>query len=366
MSPPSRVLLLTGVAVAGGLHRHLELLAQGLLRRGLEVHVVLPPSDALARPLAQAGASITHLHAPGKKDLALWRTLRSVVARAQADVVHVHLSSPVEMLPALLAVRAGGARRIVTTEHAPTWAPLRRPWSRTAKRVVGWGVGAVVAVCEADAAFLRAEFGVPRRKLRVVRNGVPLQGYALDRAEARRACGLPEQGVLLGYLGAMERKKGVADLLEAAASVPHVQVALAGRGTIEQELAGRGCLLLGALEDPRPFLRALDVFAFPSHQEALPFALLEAMAAGCPIVATRVGGIPEAVEDEVSGLLVPPKEPGRLAGALRRILSDPGLARRLGDAARARAEREFSADRMVEETLAVYRRLDNARAEPML
>ena len=132
MSAPARVLLLTGVAVPGGLHRHLALLAEGLLRRGLEVHVVMPP-EAPASSLTKAGASVTRLHAPGRRDLARWRALRTIVVRAAADVVHVHLSSPVEMLPALLAVRAAGARRIVTTEHAPTWSPLRRPWSASAR-----------------------------------------------------------------------------------------------------------------------------------------------------------------------------------------------------------------------------------------
>ena len=372
MTGPSRVLLLTGAASPGGLHRHLQLLAEGLLRRGVAVHAVMPAApgaDALARACAAAGGTITRLAVAGKRDVAGWRALRRLAARTGADLVHVHLSSPVEALPALLALRAGGARRVVTTEHAPTWFPLRRPWSRAAKRVVGRGVGAVIAVSEADAAFLRAEFGVPARKLHVVRNGVPLEGDGRTRGEARRACGLPEGAFLVGYLGALEEKKGLLDLLPAAASagIEGLQVVMAGEGSLGPELAARpGCLLLGRLEDPRPFLRSLDVFAFPSHQEALPLALLEAMAAGLPIVATRVGGIPEAVEDEGTGLLVPPRDRERLASALRRLAADPDLARRLGEAARARAAREFSVERMVEQTLQVYRRLDNTGAEPML
>jgi len=371
VSAPARVLLLTGAASPGGLHRHLQILAEGLVRRGVAVHVVLPKAqgaDTVARACAAAGGTVTRLAVAGKTDLAGWRALRGLTARTGADVVHVHLSSPVEAFPALLALRAGGARRIVTTEHAPTWFPLRRPWSRAAKRLVGRGVAAVIAVSEADAAFLRAAFGVPANKLRVVRNGVPLDGYGMDRAEARRACGLPEDGFLVGYLGALEDKKGVADLLRAAdcAGVRGLRVALAGEGSLRSALAARtDGLVLGPLSDPRPFLRSLDVFAFPSHQEALPLAVLEAMAAGLPLVATRVGGIPEAVEDEETGLLVPPRDPERLAAALRRLAEDPALARRLGEAARARVCREFSAERMVEQTLAVYR-LDNAAPEPML
>jgi hypothetical protein len=143
----------------------------------------------------------------------------------------------------------------------------------------------VIAVSEADAAFLRATFGVPANKLRVVRNGVPLDGYGMERAEARRACGLPAEGFLVGYLGALEDKKGVADLLRAAdsAGVRGLRVALAGEGSLRPGLAARADgLVLGPLADPRPFLRSLDVFAFPSHQEALPLAVLEAMAPAFP------------------------------------------------------------------------------------
>ncbi len=372
MTDRGRVLLLTGAASPGGLHRHLQLLAEGLLRRGIAVHAVLPPApgaETLARACEAAGASVCRRSVSGKTDVRGWRALRKMAAEQEADVVHVHLASPVEAFPALIALRAGGARRIVTTEHAPTWSPLRRPWSRTAKRVVGRGVAAVIAVSEADAAFLQAEFGVPAHKLHVVRNGVPLHGYAMTRAEARRALGLPQDAFLVGYLGALEEKKGLKDLLGAAASVviDGLQVVLAGEGSLGAELAGRpGCLLLGPLPDPRAFLRSLDVFALPSHQEALPLALLEAMAAGLPIVATAVGGIPEAVENEGTGLLVPPGDPEKLASALRRLARDPGLAGRLGEAARRSAERHFSADRMVEQTLAVYRRLDIAGARPML
>jgi glycosyltransferase involved in cell wall biosynthesis len=366
-----RILLFTSAASPGGLHRHLRLLAEGLARAGHAVGVALPPgpgADPLAAACAAAGASVSRLEVAGKTDVSGASALRALVAATAADVVHVHLASPVEALPALLAIRAGGARRLVTTEHAPTWFPLRRPWSRTAKRLVGGGVDAVIAVSAADARFLREEFGVPARKLHVVHNGVELTGYDLDRTEARRACRLEtEDGFLVGYLGALEEKKGIEDLLAAAetSGVPQMRVALAGEGSLIGRLSGR-CLLLGHLADPRPFLRALDAFAFPSHQEALPFAVLEAMAAARPVVASRVGGIPEAVEDGVSGLLVEAGDRRALGASLRTLAADPGLARRLGEAGRARVERAFSAARMVEETLAVYRGLDRKASGPML
>jgi glycosyltransferase involved in cell wall biosynthesis len=323
-----RILLVTGAAAPGGLHQHLLTLARGLLREGLRVQVALP-QDARADPLAEAcvraGAGVARVGVAGKRDLRGALALRGLVARTRPDVVHVHLSSPVEGFPALLALRAGGAARIVTTEHAPTWHPLRRPWSRAVKRLLARRVAAVIAVSRSDARFLEEEFGLPAARLHVVENGVELDGYPGLRARGGE--------FRIGYLGALEPKKGIEDLLHAASllSVADVEVALAGEGSLAAALAGRPrCRLHGRVADPRSFLAGLDVFAFPSHQEAMPLALLEAMAAGLPVVATRVGGIPEAVEDGISGLLVPPHRPDLLGAALARIAADPAGARRLG------------------------------------
>jgi glycosyltransferase involved in cell wall biosynthesis len=361
----SRVLLMAGASSPGGLHQHVATLTRGLRRLGLEVHVVLPPNegaDSLASQCEAAGAAVSRVAVRGKWDLAGALAVRRLVTRERPDVIHVHLSSPVEGLPALLALRAGGAPRLVTTEHAPTWFPLRRTYSSIAKRLVGRGVAAVIAVSQADARFLEQEFGVLKERLYVVPNGVDLDGYDHDRRAARLTCGLPvDAGFLVGYLGALEPKKGIEDLLEAASAsrINGLIVALAGEGSMAARLsqgAHPPCRLLGQLDDPKLFLASLDAFAFPSHQEALPLALLEAMAARLPVIATRVGGIPEAVEDGVSGLLVEPHRPDQLEAALQRIAEDRELALRLGAAARARVEREFSAQRMVRDTVAVYGR----------
>ena len=106
--------------------------------------------------------------------------------------------------------------------------------------------------------------------------------------------------------------------------------------------------------DKDAFLTALDFFVFPSHQEALPLALLEAMGAGLPIIATRVGGVPEAIEDGASGLLVEPHHPAQIAAALRRLIADEDLARRLAATARVRATERYSEAEMTRRTLDLY------------
>jgi glycosyltransferase involved in cell wall biosynthesis len=119
---------------------------------------------------------------------------------------------------------------------------------------------------------------------------------------------------------------------------------------------------IGWQNDVAPVLRAADVVALPSLDEGLPLAVLEAMASGVPVVATPVGGVPEAVVDGVTGRLVPPENPGALADAIRHLLSDPQLLRSMGDEARKRAEQQYSLDRHAELTMVAYERLLSAPA----
>ena len=328
--------------------------------------------DPVARACEAAGVAVTRLAVTGKTDLAGQARLRSLVAGERPDLLHVHLASPVEAMPALLAARAGGARHIVTTEHAPAWAPLRKAWSVPAKRLTGRLLDAVIAVCEADARWLESEYGVPAERLRIVRNGVVPFAELPPRAQARAALGLPADAFVAGAVGALEEKKGVLDLLAAARlvapDIPALTLLFAGEGSLAATLsartgaAGVPLALPGPREDVDAVLASLDVFVLPSWQEALPLALLEAMHAGCAIVASRVGGIPEAIRHEAEGLLVEPRRPDELAAALARLAADAALRERLGSQARARARAEFTAERMVGELEDLYAEL-LARAE---
>jgi len=366
-----RVMQYAGADVHGGLLSHVAILTRGLAMAGHELRVLLSPAagaDQAALACAAAGASVTRLTVTGKTDLRGMMALVKIVAREKPDIFHLHLSSPVEALPALVAAQRGGSTRLVTTEHAPTWYPLRRFYSRAAKRMAGRGLSAVIAVCEADARFLRKEFGVPGGLLRVIPNGV--EGYTAlpPKQIARARLGLPAGPcTIVGYAGALEAKKGVLDLVEAAGLLCEmgemaesgVALAIAGEGSLAGELLRRGerlavpLRLLGPVESMEEFYAAVDIFALASHQEAMPLALLEAMSAGLPIVATRVGGISEAVRDGVSGRLVEPSSPRDLAAALLELAGDRGLARRMGEASRA-AWPPFSADRMLRQVEHLY------------
>jgi glycosyltransferase involved in cell wall biosynthesis len=160
----------------------------------------------------------------------------------------------------------------------------------------------------------------------------------------------------------LDPQKGLGDLLEAAARVPDASFVVAGDGPDRERLGetarslglhDRVCFL-GHRDDVPDLLRSCDVFVLPSLYEGFPLSVLEAMAAGKPVIATAVGGTPEAVSDGETGFLVPPGDPSALAAAIRAVLSDPVLARRLGSAGRERACRTFSAAEMVRHVVRLY------------
>lgn len=352
--------------VPGGLLGHLALLAPRTAAHGWLSEVVMRPDPALdetASEIQRTGLTVRRLVVKGKGDLPGLIAFRRAIREADPAILHVHLASPVESLPVLLAAPRLSKAAIVVTEHAPSHHPAERPWSRAAKRLAGRSVARVVALSAEDADYLEREFGVPAAKIRRLWNGVEIPAAVPSREEARRRFGLPPDAAVLGYVGEIAEKKGLSDLVAAMRALAGNPIALlAGDGPFAGPLgdeAGRAGLgdrfrLLGPLRPPHDIYAACDVFVLPSHGEAMPLALLEAMAAGRPVVAARVGGIPEALRDGVEGLLVPPRDPEALRASISRLLGDAALRERMGSAARSRVEDSFGVDRMVAATCALY------------
>jgi glycosyltransferase involved in cell wall biosynthesis len=197
-----------------------------------------------------------------------------------------------------------------------------------------------------------------------------------ERAAARSALALGENEVAIGTVGALEVRKGHRCLIEAIASPVlrasrdaepksgvAIQCFIAGEGsqraTLSTDIDRRGLAasvrLIGAIDDPRKLLWALDIFAFPSLHEGLGVALIEAMACGLPAVASATGGIGDLIESGRTGILVAPDDPAQLAQALVRLAAQPGTRETLGVAARARVLEKFSIAAMARGTLELYR-----------
>lgn len=228
--------------------------------------------------------------------------------------------------------------------------PDKAPAAIAAQRASYAFAHKVIANSQAAAARLRRE-RVPARKIAVVANGLDVDRF--DRRPAREAL---RRIVVVANL---RREKGHDVLLQAAAMVlqtfPDARFAFAGGGPELEALKARAAALavahavtfLGHQEDVQACLTANDIFVLPSRSEAFPNAVLEAMAAGMPIVASHVGGIPELVESGHTGMLVPPDDAPSLADRLCRFMRNPPFAARLGETARASAEARYSFDRMV-------------------
>jgi len=242
--------------------------------------------------------------------------------------------------------------------------------------------GLVPVINEADVIIGRAEASLTglrelcaaSRPMRLVPNAVT------ELPDPAQLCppGRPASHVTITAIGRLSREKGLHVLLEAfsrvAASGAAVRLQLAGEGPLRETLASQAETLgiggqvhfLGAFASLAPIMRATDIVAHPTLNDGRSVAVLEAMAWGRPVVASRVGGVAELIEDEVSGLLVPARDPAALAEALQRLLADPALRARLGQAARTRfLAGGFTASGMVSATLAAYQlALNSAAAAP--
>jgi glycosyltransferase involved in cell wall biosynthesis len=353
--------------LAGGEQQVLGLVGH-LHAAGHRQALAADPRGALADSAAGLGVAVAPLAIRNHVDVVAARRLARLLARNHYDIVHFHTARAHAM--SLFLGAAGGAARVVTRRMDYR---LRGGWY--ARRLYNHEVQAVVAISEGVRTALVAS-GVEPTRIHVVPSGVDAARFApspAGRAAARARFALADDCGTLAVVGALEDRKGHDVLLDALArrDVRHLAVLVAGGGTREAALRARAASLglaatvrfLGRVDDVAPVLAAADVLVMPSRHEGLGVAALEAMAAGLPVIASRVGGLPEAVVDGATGLLVPPGDAAALGAAIARLAEDRGLAGRLGAAGAARVAARFTLAAMAEGTLAVYRRLAAARAE---
>jgi L-malate glycosyltransferase len=331
------------------------LTAKGMARRGHEVIVACRTGSPLAEGARAADLDTRALPFGGDLAPAPALALRRLVRRFRPDVVHLH--DPHAAGAALLVGR--GRARLVASRRVDF--ALRGPLSR-------WKYARcrrVIAVSRAVACVLEAG-GLGPRAVRVVYEGVPDRAATPGGRDALRGLGVPEGALVVGNVAALTAHKDHATLLAAAArvvaSVPEVRFVIVGQGELEgplraqaRELGLEGHVVFaGFRADVDRLLPAFDVFCLSSHMEGLGTSLLDAMCYGRPVAATAAGGIPEAVEDGVTGRVVSPRDAAALAKALTELLLDRGRRESMGAAGRRAFLQRFTADRMVDATLAVY------------
>ncbi|MBK1648820.1 glycosyltransferase [Rhabdochromatium marinum] len=352
-----------GARLYGGALQALYLL-QGLAACGIDNQLACRHGCALATRAASV-AQVTTMPMHGDMDLLLIPRLRRLMVRTQPDIVHLHSRIGADVMGGLAGRWAGvpvvHTRRVDNPE--PRWLVATK--YRLHDRVI--------AISAGIAEVLRTE-GVPESKLRLVRSAVDTSAYARPCDPAYRDAvlgasplGLTPGAPLIGVVAQLIARKGHRVLLEALPALvarwPELRVLLFGQGREEAALRSRiaelgltqQVWLAGFREDLDRLLPCLDLLVHPATMEGLGVSLLQAAAAGVPVVASRVGGIPEAVLEAETGVLVPPGDAPALSAAIAGLLEDVERRRRLGAAGQARMRAEFSLDAMVEGNLAVYR-----------
>lgn len=367
MTATPRVLHIITSLAAGGAQRHLLDLLPGLGGPDT-LDLVYFRDDDLREAMRPIVGSIRRLPMAGPAGILRLPALIAAVRSGGYDLVHTHLLRA--DIYGALAARPAGVRCVVSTKHNVE-RRLDRPWWRALHRATSWPVTRTICISAAVQAWA-VQTGTPAQRTRLIRYGLdPTPFQCTDRGQARWALGVgPEQLAVL-CPARLDPQKNHAMLLRAFAEIeaefPDVRLLLAGgrqlgsaayvaglkRLSVELGLAKR-VEWLGVRDDMPGLLAAADVVALASDWEGLGLVLLEAMAARRPVVATRVGGVPEVVADGATGLLVPPGSVGALAGALRDLLCDPARARAMGEAGARRLAEHFGPERMRRETRALY------------
>jgi len=325
-------------------------------------------------PLRHATRSVAPAH-----DARALAELRSAFAQLRPDIVHTH--NPKPGVYGRLAARTARVPVVVNTVHGLYATPDDR-WQ---KRAFVYALERLAASCS-DAELVQnpedlevlARLRVPRSRLHLLGNGIDLERFDPARVPAERVAqvradmGARPEDVVCGLVGRLVWEKGYGEVFAAAAQlrsrVPRLRVVVVGPldpgkpdalSDLDVERARRdgGITFLGLRHDVEVLYAAMDLHVLASHREGFPRSPMEASAMGVPVVATDIRGCREAVDDGVTGRLVPVRDADALAGAIEVLAVDPELRARMGKAARLKAEQEFDQRRVIDITLSVYERL---------
>jgi glycosyltransferase involved in cell wall biosynthesis len=363
----------------GGMEAHSLVLARGIDRNRYDLRVIMPARphlDPLAEDLVRYDIPVHRLTLDGQQPLgqrwASFRVLVRLLRTYRVDVMHQQRTGPFHGKLACLAAKAAGVPVIVATEHqAPPPQIPRRALLQNA--LIDRLVDRIIVVSEDNRAQQLVHTGRKPSKVVTIYNGIPIQEWQPRPPEVvaaqKRELGLDNAAPIIGTTGRLVEQKGLPYFLRMAALLlpdfPAAKFVIVGDGPLRDEfvalardlgLADR-VVFTGFRTDVPDLMSVFDLFVLASVYEPFGLVLVQAMALQKPIVATRVGGIPEVVADGETGLLVPPRQPAALAEAAARLLRDEALARRMGQAGRERVLARFTAEAMARKTMALYEEL---------
>jgi glycosyltransferase involved in cell wall biosynthesis len=351
----------TGRHLYGGARQVLYLL-EGLGQEGVQSTLICPPESAIAEAASKLGLTVETMPMSGDLDAVFGQRLARWLKDHQPDLLHVHSRRGADMWGGVAARQAGTPAVLSRRVDNPDFPIIGKVKYRLYERVI------------AISAEIRSQLhvgGVPNSKLRLVHSAVAadLCQPTWSREKFHAEFGLQDDELAVICVGQLIPRKGQAVLLDAWPSVlegcPRARLIVFGQGASESDLRaqverqGLGATVnfAGFRNDLRAFLGHADLLVHPALREGLGICLLEAQAAAVPIVASRAGGIPEAVADGISGLLVQPEDPAAIAAAVVGLLADAEQRAVFGQGGREHVAKHFSQQAMVSGNLAVYREL---------
>ncbi len=381
MTHPIKVLQVAAIDTT--VHFFLRPLMQRLRSEDLEVHVACSSGPYL-RMLGEDGylvhpLPIARAISPLSNMKSLWR-LYSLLRRERFTIVHVH--TPMAAALGRVAARLSGIPIIIYTAHGFYFHELMPRWERRAIIWIERWLGSLCknvlfTVSAEDARTAVQERIAPEERVIWVGNGVDPRSFGFPPDENLRIeLGLPPDSEVIGFVGRLVQEKGVEELFRAMKEVirecPTARLLVVG-DTLESDRDRRmtkqlkdliahlqlqdRVICVGFRDDVPALLALMDVFVLPSHREGMPITILEAMAAGKPVIATNIRGCREEVIPGVTGLLVPVRDSTALAKAILAVLSNQELSHRMGEAGRMRVETEFDEAAVLQRQIEVYRKL---------
>jgi glycosyltransferase involved in cell wall biosynthesis len=369
MSEPIHVLQMVDSLSIGGAEALVYDLSRKLVSSGFRVSVCYLDPGPWADKLTELGIRVVQLPWRRRVDLELVARMISEIRKDPPQIVHTHLFK--SDFHGRLAARIASVPVVVSTLHTCSG------WARNPALGMAYGLSTnladrIIAVAEEVREYSLHYFRVPSSRIVTIPNGVDVERYA-DKPDAGRSLrmefGIAQDAPLIGIVARLEPPKDHATFLRAAAlikkAVPIARFLVVGDGELcysLQDLAaelelGQSVIFTGRRSDIPEILSALDIMVLSSIYEGLPMALLEGMAAARPFVSTMVGGVTGVIVDELTGLLVPPSDPEAIASACLRLMANPDLRHRMGQAGLARVKEKYSLDKMFSEIRELYESL---------
>lgn len=372
-----RVVHVSKITGISGSERHLLILLPALAQyQDIAVEMVVleepsRPADTFCNALQALDLPVTRFLISGDIAPGLSQRLARHFKQVPPDIVHTHLIHA--DLYGQLAARQAGVPVTISSRHNDN--PFRRnPLIKLVNRLAMQRTHTIITISEALAEFVHSVEGIDSKKIATVRYGMPPPVFGADaRQSARKRLGIDSMRPVIGFFGRLIHQKGVDTLLKAFSQIsrshPDATLTIAGDGVLRRQLEqlardlgiGGQTQFTGWLEDAYQVMPACDLVVMPSRWEGFGLVALEAMSCARPLIASRVSALPEIVVNGQTGLLIPPDDPAVLARAITEMLLRPDWANSLGRAGYERLVAEFSVEKMVDATYAVYCQAVNAQ-----